>query len=148
MATAIPCLLVGAVVFAMVVSEVRARFQNPVASLEPALSSDPVPGGLGAVTFLPTTSEVEARTLALLTNATTRTPAELLDERLGILANNVWIACVRVYRSPQFTCNLGAGPSSSRAWALTVSITPAGKEVLTWGGRVRRPDRGAIGSAL
>ena len=132
----------------MVASELRARFQNPVTSLQPAPASDPKPGVLEAVTFLPTTSEVEARTLALLANAATPTPAALLGDRLGVLANDVWIECVRVYRSPQFTCSLGAGPPSSRAWALTVSITPTGKEVLTWGGRVRRADRGAVGSAL
>jgi hypothetical protein len=147
-ATAIPLLLLGAVVFAMVASEVRAQSQDPVALLQPALASDPKLGGLDPVTLLPTTSEVEVRTLALLTNASTAAPAALLDDRRGVLANDVWIECLQVYRSPQFTCRLGVGRSSSRQWALTVAITSAGKEVFSWGGRVRRADRGAIGSAL
>jgi hypothetical protein len=146
-ATAVPLLLLGAVVFAMVTSEMQARFQDPVASLGPA-SVAPPPPGLDTVTLLPTTEEVEVRTLALLTNGSTATPAALLNDRVGLVANNVWIDCRRVDRSPQFTCRLGAGASSSREWLLIVAIARDGMEVLTWGGSTQRANRGAVGSAL
>ena len=151
LATAIPLLLLGAVTFAMVASEVQARFQDPIASLGQA-SAAPRPAtgvsGLDAVTLLPTTRQVEVQTLALLANGSTAKPRALLDERLGTFADNVWIDCRQVDRSPQFDCRLGAGRSSSRKWLLTVGITRNGREVLTWGGRIQRANRGPVGSAL
>ena len=171
-ATAIPLLLLGAVTFAMVASEVQARFQDPIASVGPEsvaplrpergsvaptawrttgpLAPRPTTGvgGLDAVTLLPTTKQVEVQTLALLVNGSTAKPTALLDDRLGMLADNVWIECRQVDRSPQFDCRLGAGRSSSREWLLTVGITRNGMEVLTWGGRIRRANRGPVGSAL
>ena len=71
------------------------------------------------------------RTLALLADGATA-PAPLLDHRRGRLANNVWIACRRVGQTARFTCKLGVGPSSARAWFLTVAVARDGTEVLTW----------------
>jgi hypothetical protein len=71
-------------------------------------------------------------TLALLADGSTAAPAALLDDRLGGLANNVWIACRRVAQTARFTCKLGAGTSSAREVFLTVAVARDGTEVLTW----------------
>jgi hypothetical protein len=160
-AAAIPLSLLGAFVLAVLGSEVQARFQDPVASPEPAPVVSPQPrrastnatarrpekpatsrptqtaSGLNAATRPATTREIEVRTLALLADGSTGAPAALLDERLGRLANNVWIACRRVGQTARFTCRLGAGHSSSREWRLTASFAQDGSEVLTWDGRAR-----------
>jgi hypothetical protein len=144
LASAIPLSLLAALVLAMVVSEVQAQFQDPVASLEPVPVAPPPPARVSAgaqraarpetstPTQLPTTREVEMRTLALLADGATAAPPALLDDRPGRLANNVWIACRRVGQTARFTCKLGAGPSSSREWFLTVAVARDGTEVLTW----------------
>jgi hypothetical protein len=155
-ASAVPLSLIAALVLAMVVSEVQAALQGPVASLDqtavasqpPALgpaaapatrtatpktsSSTPRPDVLGTPKQLPTTREVEVRTLALLADGSTALPAALRDDRSGRLANNVWLACRRVGSTARFTCKLGAGASSSRRWFLTVAVAKDGREVLTW----------------
>ena len=111
----------------MIASEVQAEFHDPVASLEPAPVASHAPP---PASRLPTTGEVEMRTLALLADGATA-PAPLLDDRRGRLANDVWIACRRVGQTARFTCKLGAGPGLPRAslshrWRATTA------EVLTW----------------
>lgn len=156
LAAAIPLLLLGALVLGMVVSEVRAQFLDsatllepvPVASAPPAVPPaavpehepiphrpatprpKPRPPAPGAVTWVPTTREVETRTLGLLADGRPA-PAVLLDQRLGLLANNVHIACRRVGQTARFTCRLGVG-LSTREWLLTVVVARDGTETLTW----------------
>jgi hypothetical protein len=142
LAPAIPLSLLAALVLAMVVSEVQAQFQDPVVSLEPVPVAPPPPARVSAgaqraarpetSTQLPTTRGVEVRTLALLADGATAAPPALLDDRPGRLANNVRIACRRIGQTARFTCKLGAGPSSSREWFLTVAVARDGTEGLTW----------------
>ena len=126
-ATAAPLLLlllVGSVVVALVASEVRAQFAAQVP-----------PAAAAAANWVPTTGEVEARTIALLVAGRAAAPAGLSDNR-RLLADSVRVACRQVGATARFACRLGVGAFASPQWRLTVLAKRGGTETLIWQGRV------------
>jgi hypothetical protein len=124
-ATAAPLLLlllVGSVVVALVASEVRAQF------------SARVPPAAAGANWVPTTGEVEARTIALLVAGSAAAPAGLSNNR-RLLADSVRVSCSQVGATARFACKLGVGPLASRQWRLTVLVKRGGTETLIWQGR-------------
>jgi hypothetical protein len=104
----IPTLVVAAVLLAMVASEIRVQLADGASNTEPAES-------------MPTRGEVEIRALATLNEGTElRVPSTLLDERTGLLLDNVHVSCRRVEGTALFGCTVGAGPSGTSEWWLTV----------------------------
>jgi len=87
----------------------------------------------GAGTWIPTKSEVEARTLVLLQERVALwVPAALLDRKTNLLVDNVQVACRQVRRTPRFDCRLGIGPAQEREWLLTAVVAKDGSQKLTW----------------
>jgi hypothetical protein len=131
LATGIPLLLFGAVVVGMVASEVRAQFVDGPATLvapsTPAVSASADPG---AGRWVPTRSDVEARTLVVLRQGVlVSVPPALIDKTTGSLANNVHVSCQRIGPPSQFSCKVTSGRSSpGRAWLLDVVATRDGGE--------------------
>ena len=73
------------------------------------------------VEWLPTKREVEIRALAALgKGGIERVPAGLIDERTGLLVDDVHVSCRRVGRTLRFTCEVGVGPAQPQDWRLTV----------------------------
>jgi hypothetical protein len=104
----IPTLVVAAVLLAMVASEIRVQLADGASSVEPAES-------------VPSRGEVEVRALATLSRGTDlRVPPGLLDERTGLLLDNVRVSCRRVEETALFGCTVGAEPAGAPEWWLTV----------------------------
>lgn len=73
------------------------------------------------VEWVPTKREVEIRALAALgKGGIARVPAGLIDERTGLLVDDVHVSCRRVGRTLRFTCEVGVGPAQPQDWRLTV----------------------------
>jgi len=90
----------------------------------------------GTVDWVPTKSEVEARTLLLLQERVAlRVPVALIDKKTGLFVNNVHVSCRRVGRTARFDCSLGVG-RSPREWLLSVVVERDGSETLKWRGDV------------
>jgi hypothetical protein len=94
-----------------------------------------------AVPAVPTTFEVEARTLALLQDreGARSAPAGVLDKGSGLLTTSAYIVCARVGRTSLFDCRLGLAHAPGRTWLLTVAVSGDGTEKLTWNGSVAVP---------
>ena len=114
------------------------------APVEPAKEPTPAPKasakrppGVPApstVDWVPTKSEVEARTLLLLQERVAlRVPVALMDKKTGLFVNNVHVSCRRVGRTARFDCSLGVG-RSPREWLLSVVVERDGSETLKWRG--------------
>jgi hypothetical protein len=74
-----------------------------------------------AVEWSPTKREVEIRALAALSQGgIARVPTGLIDERTGLLVDDVHVSCRRVHRTVRFTCEVGVGPAQPQDWWLTV----------------------------
>lgn len=102
----IPTLVVAAVLLAMVASEIRVQLAD---------------GAPTTTESVPTRGEVEVRALATLSRGTElRVPPGLLDERTGLLLDNVSVSCRRVDDSALFGCTVGAGTAGAPEWWLTV----------------------------
>lgn len=73
------------------------------------------------VEWVPTKREVEIRALAALSKGgIERVPDGLIDERTGLLVDDVHVSCRRVGRTLRFTCEVGVGPAQPQDWRLTV----------------------------
>lgn len=117
----VPALVVGAVLLAMLGSEIRVQLLGDPSSLTAAAAQPAVPGPPSQpAAWVPTKSEVEVRALALLSLRGPLLPAGLLDERTNLLVNNVHVNCRRAGVTAEFTCAVGAGPAERRTWQLTV----------------------------
>jgi hypothetical protein len=106
----------------MLASEVRVQLLGDPSSLAAAAaepSASTVPPEQPAV-WVPSKRAVEVRALALLSLRGPLLPAGLLDERTGLLVNNVHVSCRRAGLTAEFTCAVGAGPREPETWQLTV----------------------------
>jgi len=94
----------------------------------------PAAGG-DAGSWIPTRREVEARTLVLLQERVALwVPAELLDRKTNLLADNVQVACSQVRRTPRFDCRIRIGAGRGGEWLLAVVAARDGSQELTWRG--------------
>ena len=137
-AAGIPLVLLGAFLVGIVATEVRAQLVDsaapPVAQSTPdtAVPVDPDDGH-----WVPTKSEVEARTLVVLRQGVLLSvPAALIDKRTGVLAHDVHVSCRRVGLTAEFGCKVGVGRHPTREWRLDVVGTRDGGE-WTWLGPAR-----------
>ncbi len=89
----------------------------------------------GSGSWIPTRSEVEARTLVQLQERVALwVPAELLDKKTNLLVDNVQVSCTQVGRKPRFDCRLRIGRGQGGEWLLTVVVAKDGAQKLTWRG--------------
>ena len=118
---------------------IRPRAVAPAAAprAKPAPASTPrkaAPAG-GVGDWIPTKSEVEARTLMLLQERGERSvPIALIDRRSGLFASNVYAVCRQAGQTPRFDCRLGIGLGQGGEWLLTVVVAKDGTQKLAWRG--------------
>lgn len=98
------------------VPETTEKAPVPPPAAKPKEPAKPKP-----VEWLPSKREVEVRALAALSKGgIERVPEGLIDERTGLLVDDVHVSCRRVGRTVRFTCEVGVGPAQPQDWRLTV----------------------------